>query len=214
MRLSKYRNLLADQREAMRALWAAVGVGLACAVLMGVGWMTAPSSLRIYIPPDLSGGATVEADMPLLPHVYTFAMYIWQQLYRWPQDGARDYADKVRALSAFMTPSCHQDRLDDHERRNSRRELSGRQRAVWEIPGRGFTPERVRVEGSGSWVVWLDLHIEETLLGEPVKSRLVSYAVRVVRYDVDRERNPWGLAIDCLAGVPRAIEAGRDGARP
>ena len=35
---------------------------------------------------------------------------------------------------------------------------------------------------------------------------------RLVRYDVDRELNPWGLAVDCLADVPRVIElAGGEG---
>ena len=204
--MSRYRNALAGQREAIRALWGAVGVALACALILGVGWMTAPSSLRIHIPPDLTAGATVRPDAPAPPHIYTFALYIWQQLYRWPNDGAREYRAKLDALVHFLTPGCRQDRLDDFAERNARRELAGRQRAVWEIPGRGYAVERVFHEGGGSWVVSLDLMIEETVLGERVKSRAVAYPVRVVRYDVDRELNPWGLALDCLAGVPRAIE--------
>ena len=204
--MSRYRNELAGQREAIRALWGAVGVALVCAVAMGIGWMTAPSSLRIHIPPDLTAGATVAPDAPAPPHIYTFALYIWQQLYRWPSDGAREYRAKLDALVHFLTPACRQDRLDDYAERNGRRELAGRQRAVWEIPGRGYAGERVFDEGGGSWVVSLDLMIEETVLGERVKSRAVAYPVRVVRYDVDRELNPWGLALDCLAGLPRAIE--------
>ena len=45
--LSRYRNVLAGQREAIRALWGAVGVALVCALVLGVGWMTAPQSARI-----------------------------------------------------------------------------------------------------------------------------------------------------------------------
>ena len=204
--MSRYRNELAGQREAIRALWGAVAVTLACALVLGVGWMTAPSALRIHIPPDLTAGATVRPDDPGPPHVYTFALYIWQQLYRWPSDGAIEYRAKLDALVHFLTPACRQDRLDDFAARNARRELAGRQRAVWELPGRGFAPERVFHEGAGSWVVSLDLMIEETVLGVRVKTRAVAYPVRVVRYDVDREWNPWGLALDCLAGTPRAIE--------
>ena len=77
-----------------------------------------------------------------------------------------------------------------------------------EIPGRGYATDRVYDEGAGSWIVSLDLQIEETVLGQPVKTRLAAYPVRVVRYDVDRELNPWGLALDCLADVPRVIELG------
>ena len=72
--MSRYRNALAGQREAIRALWGAVGVALVCALILGIGWMTAPSSLRIHIPPDLSAGATVRPDTPAPPHVYTFAL--------------------------------------------------------------------------------------------------------------------------------------------
>ena len=35
--VSRYRNELAGQREAIRALWGAVGVALACALILGVG---------------------------------------------------------------------------------------------------------------------------------------------------------------------------------
>jgi len=203
--VSRYRNELAGQREAIRALWVAVGVALLCAVLMAVGWMTAPSTLRIHIPPELSAGAMVAPDDPQPPHVYTFALYLWQQLYRWPADGGRDYPERIERHTDFLTPRCREDLRRDHEERRRQRQLGGRQRAVWEIPGRGYEPERVYAQGAGAWVVLLDLHVEETILGEPVKTRLASYPVRVVRYRVDPERNPWGLAIDCLAGKPEPI---------
>ncbi len=112
--------------------------------------MTAPSALRIHIPPDLTAGATVRPDDPGPPHVYTFALYIWQQLYRWPSDGAVEYRAKLDALVHFLTPACRQDRLDDFAARNARRELAGRQRAVWELPGRGYAAERVFHEGAGA----------------------------------------------------------------
>ena len=206
--VSRYRNELAGRREAIRALWVAVGVALVCAVLMAVGWMSAPSSIRIHIPPDLSAGAMVAPDDPGPPHVYTFGFYLWQQLYRWPVNGAEDYPARIDSLVHYLTPSCYEDRREDVEVRRRQRELAGRRRAVWEIPGRGYSVDRVHAEGAGSWVVLLDLQIEETMLGQPVKTRLASYPVRVVRYRVDPELNPWGLAIDCLARPPVPIGVG------
>ena len=32
------------------------------------------------------------------------------------------------------------------------------------------------------------------------------YPIKVVRLDVDPERNPFGLALDCYAGTPQRIE--------
>ncbi len=56
--------------------------------------------------------------------------------------------------------------------------------------------------------------IEETVLGERVKDPAPSPTrLRVVRYDVDRELNPWGLALDCLAGTPRVIERAGEASR-
>ena len=91
--------------------------------------------------------------------------------------------------------------LDERER-----EINGRQRSVWEIPGRGFSNARVQVVAPNQWVVGLDLHVQETYRGERVKDRLIHYPLRVVAYDVDPQANPWGLALDCLADVPRVIE--------
>ena len=41
------------------------------------------------------------------------------------------------------------------------------------------------------------MQLMETFRGQPVKDAFIRYPIRVVRYDVDRERNPWRLAIDC-----------------
>ena len=202
---SRYRNLAAGQAQAIRALWGAVGVALVCALMMGIGWMRSPSALRIHIPPDLSAGAVLAVDEPLAANVYTFALYIWQQLYRWPTDGAEDYASRVESLGAFLTPACQEDRRTDVGNRLRMRQLAGRKRSVWEIPGRGYSVERVYEEGGGSWVVSLDLQVEETYLGRPVKLRLATYPLRVRRYTGDPEMNPWGLAVDCLAGEPIPI---------
>lgn len=202
----KYENLLAGKNETIRALWAAVFIGFGLAVIMGVGWMLAPNQLRIHVPPDLSSGAVLRPDEAGQSNVYAFTYYIWQQLYRWPKDGETDYEDRIHMLRHYLTPGCFQDRLDDFTTRRQRRELNGRERAVWEIPGRGFSPERVVSLGNGSWRVYLDLLIEETMLGEPIKTRAVNYPLSVVRYNIDPEHNAFGIAIDCLADTPMAIE--------
>ncbi|MQT50293.1 DUF2895 family protein, partial [Pseudomonas helleri] len=40
---------------------------------------------------------------------------------------------------------------------------------------------------------------------EQVKRALVRYPLKVVRVDVDPERNPFGLALDCYSGAPQRI---------
>lgn len=204
--LGRYDNLLAGKDQTIRALWAALVIAVAAAIWMGLGWSLAPQQLRVHLPPDLSSGAVLTPGEVGSANVYTFALYIWQQLNRWEQDGDTDYPAKIHALQHYLTPSCQQNRLDDHRVRQARRELSDRARSVWELPGQGYRADRVYSDGPGHWVVTLDLALEESLLGEPIKQRAVRYPLRIVRYAVDPERNPFGLALDCLAAAPSVID--------
>jgi len=48
--------------------------------------------------------------------------------------------------------------------------------------------------------VWLDFNIQEFVRGMEVKNIKIRYPIRVVRFNVDPERNPWGLALDGFGG--------------
>ncbi|MFV0277017.1 MAG: PFL_4703 family integrating conjugative element protein [Parahaliea sp.] len=206
--MSNYDSLVHARDMTIRWLIGAVAVLALLLLVALIGWSRAPASIRLYYPPDLSKGAVqTMGDIPKVT-VYTFAFYIFQQLNRWPGSGEKDYHARIYSLRPFLTPACYEDRMRDLETR--RHEIRGRQRSVWEIPGRGFDNERVQVVSGSSWVVGLDLHVRETYQGERIKDRLIHYPLKVVAYDVDPELNPWGLAIDCLADTPRAIPIGTD----
>ena len=54
--------------------------------------------------------------------------------------------------------------------------------------------------------VWLDLELLESVKGMTVKRTRIRYPLRVVRYAVDPETNPWGLALDGFgADGPRRL---------
>jgi integrating conjugative element protein (TIGR03746 family) len=86
-----------------------------------------------------------------------------------------------------------------------------------EIPGHGFEEQRVSVLGGDAWIVRLDLDLLESVKGMTVKRTAIRYPLRVVRYAVDLEANPWGLALDGFDdGGPRRltdVELINDGAR-
>ena len=51
------------------------------------------------------------------------------------------------------------------------------------------------------------MQVTETFRGQSVKDAFIRYPVRVVRYDVDRERNPFRLALDCFgSGTPARLD--------
>lgn len=200
------RNVIAAKDETIRRQTYALVFLSTCCAFMWFGWKSAPQDIAIHIPPDLRNGATVKVGEVTPPNVYSFGYYIFQQLNRWPTNGADDYAAKINALQNYMTPSCFDDRQRDLKRRGEASELTNRVRMVQEMPGRGFAQNRVRVESPESWIIFLDLQVQENFRGQPVKNTYVQFPLRIVRYPVDLELNPFQLAIDCYAAEPKRLE--------
>ncbi len=119
-----------------------------------------------------------------------------------------DYPRNLRALSAYLTPSCQALLQQDYETRRNNGELRQRVRGLYEIPGRSYGEDpttRVKVLSERDWIVTLDVAADEYYAGEQVKRALVRYPLKVVRLDIDPERNPFGLALDCYSGTPQRI---------
>ena len=205
--MSRYRHVLENAYSNARTLWCVVGVEAFLILILGIGLMRAPSALTIHIPPDLKTGAMVQANEPLPANVYAFAVYIFQQLYRWPSDGATDFSNAIYTLASYLTPSYRATLISDLEAKAKRGELAGRERGMQELPGHGFSEERVRTLQAGVWIVSVDMELFETVKGMAVKRKAIRYPLRVVRYDIDRETNPWGLALDGYATTgPTALD--------
>ncbi|CAJ0723219.1 PFL_4703 family integrating conjugative element protein [Ralstonia pickettii] len=207
--MSRFKNEVLHLQAHVKTLRLAGGALFFVALLLGLGWWSAPRSLTIHVPPDLRSGSTRKWwDVPP-ESVYAFSFYIWQQAQRWPTNGEEDYPRNLRALGAYLTPSCRAFLQQDFEFRRGNGELRQRVRGIYEIPGRGYGDDpsaRVRTVSVNNWIVTLDVSADEYLGSEQVKRALVRYALKVVRSDVDPERNPFGLALDCYAHAPERIE--------
>jgi integrating conjugative element protein (TIGR03746 family) len=160
-----------------------------------------PKSIDLHVATDMKAGDTVrfQDGQAVVPdvNVYGFAYYIWQQINRWQADGATDYGAQIFRFQAYVTPSCRAQLEADLDSRYQAGELRQRTRQMTEIPGLGYAANRVLPDGQAAWTVLLDMQLMEAFRGQPVKDAFIRYPIRVVRYDVDRERNPWRLAIDC-----------------
>lgn len=170
------------------------------------GWKAAPSHIRVYIPPDLRAGGVFEIGEVPTSVIYVFTHYIFQQLNTWREDGRQDYADNIFKLKSYMTPAFQIQIQSDHKLRAQLGELSNRTRRVQEIPGAAFSEGRVNVDGPGRWTVTLDYEIVERVNQVPVKITQVRYQLRIVKYNIDPEYNPWGLAIDGFAAPPQRLK--------
>ncbi|MDH4763338.1 TIGR03746 family integrating conjugative element protein [Pseudomonas sp. CBMAI 2609] len=207
--MSRFRHEIVHLQAHIRTLRLAAGALALLALLLGLGWWSAPRDLTIHIPPDLRSGSTRRWwDVPP-ENVYAFAFYIWQQLQRWPSDGEADYPRNLKTLSAYLTPACQAFLEQDYQRRRANGELRLRVRGLYEIPGRGYGEDparRVRVISARDWIVTLDLTADEYYSSEQIKRALVRYQLKVVQLDQDPEHNPFGLALDCYAQPPQRID--------
>ncbi|EPC00593.1 hypothetical protein L861_06545 [Litchfieldella anticariensis FP35 = DSM 16096] len=203
--MSRFRHGLAARDAHIASLRGIIAILVMVCAGLWWGWQQAPRDLTIHNPPDLRSGSTRKWWEIDPSSVYAFGFYIWQQVNRWPANGEVDYKRNLYAYSPFITPSCQIYLENDYENRKNRQELSGRVRGIYEIPGRGYQTDSVEVLSRDAWVVTLDLAIDEQYAGTPVRDVFVRYPLRVVRADVDPERNPWGLQIDCFEGVPQRL---------
>ncbi len=207
--MSRFKNEVKHLQSHVKTLRVIAIAILVLALFMGLGWLRAPKNLTIHVPPDLRSGSTrLWWDVPP-ESVYTFGFYIFQQLNRWPADGEVDYERNIHALSSYLTPACHAYLKNDYRIRRDSGELRRRVRGIYEIPGRGYGDDpttRVKVVSNDAWLVTLDIAADEYFGSEQVKRALVRYPIRVTRMDVDPEKNPFGLALDCYDVAPQRIE--------
>lgn len=195
--VSQARNQLIASLDHITTLKVAIGVlGLVViAQWFRIGYLQ--EVRRVYVPPNLTQGVVTKFDDVPPPVVYTFAYYIFQQLNRWKQDGEDDYPKQIYRLQGFLTPSCISTLQDDMNSKRRKGELRQRIRMVQEISGKGFDRTRVKNINDGRWKVSLDLNVKETIGHHEVKNVDLRYFINVVSFDVDKEVNPWGLALEC-----------------
>ena len=198
--MRRYRLEIDNVRSHLRSLWMVIGLQTLIILGLWYGWSQCPGKLRIHVPPDLRSGAVLAAAEVPPANVYAFAFYIFQQLNRWPENGATDYGTAIYRISPYLTPRYRDELVADMELKARHGELAYRVRSVHEVSGHGYEERRVDVLSPDVWVVWLDLDLLESVKGMPVKQTTIRYPIRVVRQAIDPETNPWGLALDGYSG--------------
>ena len=213
--MRRYRYEIDNVRAHLRSLWGVIGLEALIIFALWFGWSQAPKEMTVHVPPDLRSGAVLAIDQVPPANVYAFAFYIFQQLNRWPEDGAKDYGRAIFLVSPYLTPKYRTDLIADMELKGRQGELTYRVRGVQEIPGHGYEERRVDVLKQDVWVVWLDLDLYESVKGMTVKKTAIRYPLRVVKLSVDPESNPWGLALDGFAGEgPHRLDEVQPGEAP
>jgi len=144
--------------------------------------------------------------------VYSFAQMVFQNLNHWSYDGEKEYEKNIRANEQMLTSEYRAFLRRDVERRKGNKnssELRSRTRSIRPITS-GWDEDRVKVVATrdgkpSAWVVLLDVELIEKIKGETIKHLYLRYPLRVALYDIDRDSNPWLLALDGYQEEPSKI---------
>lgn len=185
----------------IRALKSGIGILFVLCVILAAGWMTAPSHLRIYIPPDISNGATLKVNEIPNPLIYSFAYELWQEINYWPEDSGQNYAKNIKAYSAYLTPGFQQSLFQELAELKATGQLQ-RQRFMQGISGAAYAPDNVKKLGPDTWEVDLSVRLMEFKNNQPVKDVEILYPLKVTRREVSHNDNPYGLALAGFIAPP------------
>jgi integrating conjugative element protein (TIGR03746 family) len=166
-----------------------------------IGWMSAPSRLTVYIPPDISNGATMKAGEIPNPLVYSFVYEVWQEINYWPNEGTQDYPANLRTYWSYFTPGFKGDLTQDMEDLKNSGQIQ-RQRFLQGITGAAFDPINVKKLSDNTWEVDLKMRLTEYRNNQPVKDIEILYPLKVTRINVSQANNPYGLMLAGFVSEP------------
>ncbi|MFM2588238.1 PFL_4703 family integrating conjugative element protein [Vibrio sp. TBV020] len=208
---SRFRSALAGRDSHIRTLRAGLAMMTGVAGFACYGWLSAGQDFTVHNPPDLSSGSSRPWWEVPEPNVYDFAVNLFSLINRWQKDGSQEYSRNLHLYTHYLTPQCRKVLEQDEQNKRLKGELSGRERSLSPIPGYGYRDWRVTTNSKDSWTVQVDLELKEYVDSTLVKHNYSRWPLRIVRYDVDVENNPWKLAIDCFDGPAREIQFNKEG---
>lgn len=197
-------NIIAARDSHIWTLRMAILGLLTLLMLLLLGWWNTRSEITVHIPPDLSSGATLPAGQVPAPNVYAFALTMFQSLNFWPESGEHDYPRMAKAHQCYHTPAFRRwvkQNIRDKRLRGELHRTRGMQ------PRSQYTEKSVHRIAPDTWSVQLELELREWVQNRKVKDTAVRYALRVTAFDISRQCNPWGLALDGHEHPPKRMES-------
>ncbi len=208
--MSRAKNEL-DNEIFKKKTWR--GIAIFLGFLLMFGGLIHQSRIRqidVHIPPELSAAVVQKAGHIPKPNVYLFTSNILQALNNWTDNGEADFKRNIEAYKHYLTPSFKEQLLKLYTNKNDRGELFERIRGVQEIFGHEYDESKVHSLATNVWRVNVDLKIREWYRGMKVKEVDLAFPIRVVRYDINRQLNPWGMALDGFIELPQRIKKDED----
>ncbi len=196
---------LDQQGIAIKNMWIIIAILVFLNLCLVLSLANAPNKLRIYIPPDLTQGTTVQPGKIPKATIYAFAFQIFTAINSWPDSGEKEYGKNIHAYRNYLSAAFFERLKKDMGERKNNGELS-RKRIMSAVSGMGYQPSDVKMLGNGVWRVNMKLEIVETLDGAVIKRVVMDYPLMVSRVSTSIQINPWGLVISGFSEPPYRIK--------
>lgn len=165
------------------------------------GWITTPSRLTIYIPPDIQNGATMKVNNIPEALIYSFAYQIWQEINYWPNESGDEYKKNILTYSSYLTPAFKAELLISNNDLKASGQLQ-RLRLLQGLNGAAYDNSYVKKLSNNTWQVNLFMRLTELNNNQTVKDIEIVYPLKVTRSNVSAEHNPYGLSLAGFVSDP------------
>ncbi|MFC5079632.1 hypothetical protein VTH8203_00847 [Vibrio thalassae] len=175
-------------------------------MLAMVALIRAPDYITLRIPPNTANGVVMNVNDIPKSRVLSDTSYLWLELNTWLKNGKQDAVANLQAYTYYFGDSF----IEQLERQYKVMDIKGeldRRRRITLVPGTLNAVDKrvIEVTKNQSWVVLLDVIIEDFYLNERVQHVKVRYPLVVERIDTNYEKNPLGLIITGFEGSPKII---------
>jgi integrating conjugative element protein (TIGR03746 family) len=174
-------------------------------LVFSIGWMSSPSRLTVYIPPEIQNGATLKVGSIPDPLIYSFVYEIWQELNYWPKEDGEDYQKNTHRYWSYLTPKFKSELIAEEKDLRLSGQLQ-RIRSLQGLSGAAFESANIKKLGNDTWEVDLRMRLSEYKNGQAVKDIEIVYPLRVTRINVSPQNNPYGLALDGFISEPERLK--------
>lgn len=192
--MSAYHEILEEKDRNIRYLGRIV-FGLIAALSLSVwGWRGAQQDITVYYPPNINVANKMEAGFIPEETVYSFTLLIMQQLYLWEKNADTDFEENSSRLRQFLHDDFRRKIQIEAALERAKGTRKNLQRTFQIMPSSVYSEEAVDPKAD-HWIVWFDAEVKDVLNKVEVYKRVHRMGVKVIRYDINRDFNPWSLAI-------------------
>lgn len=190
--------------QLIKVLKMMIGILVFVCLALCLGWISSPSRLTIYIPPDIQNGATIKAGSIPASLIYSFTYEVWQELNYWPENGEMDYKKNLVTYRPYLTQQFNAECQQEYDELKKSGQLQ-RIRYLQGASGAAYDSMNIKQLSSNTWEVDLKMRLTEYKNNQPVKDVDIIYPLKITRVNVSQHNNPYGLAIAGFIAEPKRL---------